>query len=205
MRPFVSPHKQFCVALDPDVTSCRTLPAERKNTLKRRLYQTGQLAELACVSLRTLRYYDGMGLLSPAEYTEAGYRLYTDEDLLKLQHILALKFLGFSLEEIKRCLGSGSQQVAEMLARQRKMMQAKRRQLDTIVRAIESAESLAQSGWYDGEAIIRVIKVIQMEQKQEWVKQYFSDAQIQKMGELSQSSYSEEARRKLAERGEWTE
>jgi DNA-binding transcriptional MerR regulator len=59
------------------------------------------------VSIRTLRYYDKVGLLSPSQYTEAGYRLYTDADLLRLQQILALKFLGFSLEEIKHCLQIG--------------------------------------------------------------------------------------------------
>ncbi len=64
-------------------------------------YFTGQFAQKAAVSVRTLQYYDKVGLLSPSLYTEAGYRLYTDEDLSSLQQILALKFLGFSLEEIK--------------------------------------------------------------------------------------------------------
>lgn len=93
----------------------------------------------------------------------------------------------------------------KMLTRQRKMMQAKRRQIDAILKAIESAEELVGSGQYAGEAIVRVIKVIQMEQKQEWVKKYFNDDQRQKMQALGAASYSEEAQRKLAQRGEWTE
>ena len=64
-------------------------------------YHTGQFAQKASVSIRTLRYYDKVGLLSPSQYTEAGYRLYTDTDFLSIQQILALKFLGFSLEELK--------------------------------------------------------------------------------------------------------
>lgn len=176
-----------------------------KITLERRLYLTGQFARRACVSLRTLRYYDRVGLLSPSAYTEAGYRLYTDQDLLALQHILALKFLGFSLEEIKQCLGSGTTQIEPMLTRQRAMMQAKRRHLDAILKALDSAAKLVQSGNCDEEAILQVIKVIQMEQKQEWVKNYFNDDQLQKMDELSQASYSDAARQKLAERDPWTE
>lgn len=58
-------------------------------------YQTGQFAKLAGVSVRTLRYYDQVGLLKPTAYSPAGHRLYTDQDLLQLQRILALKFLGF--------------------------------------------------------------------------------------------------------------
>ena len=66
--------------------------------MESRFYQTGQFARKASVTLRTLRYYDSVGLLSPSQVTEAGYRLYTEEDLLTLQNILALKFLGFSLQ-----------------------------------------------------------------------------------------------------------
>ena len=69
--------------------------------MDKRLYRTGQFARKASVSISTLRYYDKEGLLAPTEYSESGYRLYTDEDLVNLQQILALKFLGFSLDEIK--------------------------------------------------------------------------------------------------------
>lgn len=136
--------------------------------------------------------------------TEAGYRLYAEHDLLTLQHILALKYLGFSLQEIRQCLESGPKEVEEMLARQRRMLQDRRRRLDAILSALGSAEKRLSAGDYDAEAIIRVITVIQMQEKQEWVKNYFSDAQLQKMGELGAQSYSPEAREKLAARA-WTE
>ena len=55
---------------------------------------------MANVSLRTIRYYDKKGLLKPSAKTDKGYRLYTDEDFVKLQEILSLKYLGFSLDEI---------------------------------------------------------------------------------------------------------
>ena len=60
-------------------------------TLEPKRYGIGQFAAAACVSLRTLRYYDTVGLLSPTGRTPAGYRQYSERDLMTLQQILALK------------------------------------------------------------------------------------------------------------------
>ena len=189
------------------LTSRKALYSRQKGrtTLKRRFYAIGQFARKASVTLRTLRYYDKVGLLSPSQHTESGYRLYAEENLLTLQHILALKFLGFSLEDIKLCLRRGPRQLEEVLAQQKAMMREKRSQLDAIVKAIEETEALQQTGGCDWESIARVIQVIQMEQNKDWVKKYFTDDQLQKMEELGQASYSEEATQKLKQRGEWTE
>lgn len=66
-----------------------------------KFYTSGQFAKKANVSIRTVRYYDKQGLLKPAGMSEGGYRLYTDSDFAKLQKILSLKYLGFSLDEIR--------------------------------------------------------------------------------------------------------
>ncbi|OPJ60774.1 MerR family transcriptional regulator [Clostridium oryzae] len=63
-------------------------------------YTSGEFAKKANVSVRTIRYYDNQGVLKPSHISESGYRLYTDSDFAKLQKILILKYLGFSLEEI---------------------------------------------------------------------------------------------------------
>ena len=83
--------------------------------MDRRLYPSGKFAQKALVSVRTLRYYDKEGLLSPTEYSEAGYRLYSDEDLVNLQQILALKFLGFALDEIKVFIKRGPRSLERVL------------------------------------------------------------------------------------------
>ena len=172
----------------------------------RRFYRTGQFARKVAVSVRTLRYYDKVGLLRPAQHTESGYRLYTDADLVRLQQILALKFLGFSLEEIKVCLRTGPQRLQEVLAAQKAMMREKRAQIDTIIQAIEETERVVQAGCGTWERIVRVMEAIQMEQKNDWQNKYFTPDQRQKMDELGRMSYSEEARRRLAARaGAWTE
>lgn len=159
------------------------------------------------MSVRTLRYYDKMELLSPSQYTEAGYRLYTDEDLANLQQILALKFLGFSLDEIRIWLQTEPERLHETLAQQKAMMRERRNHLDTIIEAIEETEKLLQADQSDWESIVRVIRVIQMEQKNDWRRKYFTEEQLQQMQELSSKSYSEEARERLALRAgkEWTE
>jgi len=60
----------------------------------------GQLAKRMGVTIRTLRYYDKIGLLLPSDYTEGGHRLYSLDDLLRLQKIQSLIFIGFSLKDI---------------------------------------------------------------------------------------------------------
>lgn len=173
--------------------------------LATRFYSIGAFAAKACVSLRTLRYYDAVGLLSPSQHTDSGYRLYSEADLLTLQHILALKFLGFSLEEIKQCLRREPQELTTLLTRQKAMLRDKKRQIDLILKAIEQAEAHLESGQHNWESIAGVIVQIQMEQKTEWMHKYFNDAQLQKMDELHQASYSPDAQAKLQARGAWTE
>ncbi len=172
--------------------------------MARKLYSTGRFAKRASVTVRTLRFYDRAGLLVPSERTEAGYRMYSDEDFPRLQQVLALKFLGLSLDEIKRCLAAGPRRLQESLGQQKAMMREKRAQLDAILRAIEEAERHLEAEQSTFETVVRVIEVIQMQQQNDWVNKYLTPEQQQEMRELSESSYTESARQKLAARA-WTE
>lgn len=64
-------------------------------------FSSGEFAKLAHVTVRTIRYYDTQNILKPSLVTESGARFYTEKDLAKLQQILLLKYLGFSLDDIK--------------------------------------------------------------------------------------------------------
>ena len=64
-------------------------------------YSSGQFARLAGVSVRTIRFYDKQNILKPSYVNPSGARFYTDSDLARLQQILLLKYLGFSLDDIK--------------------------------------------------------------------------------------------------------
>ncbi|RKN85938.1 MerR family transcriptional regulator [Paenibacillus ginsengarvi] len=70
-------------------------------------WKVGELAKLTRLTVRTLHYYDQIGLFSPSGQTESGHRLYSEADLSRLHHILSLKELGLSLEEIKSVMDGG--------------------------------------------------------------------------------------------------
>ncbi len=79
----------------------------------------GEVAELARVSVRTLHHYDELGLLSSSERSEAGYRLYSYDDLARLREILIWRALGFSLAEIASVLDDPGHDRLAALERQR--------------------------------------------------------------------------------------
>ena len=157
---------------------------------RRRLYRCARCATMTA-----------WGCSRHLSYTEAGYRLYTDSDFSRLQQILALKFLGFSLDEIQHCLQVGPTRLQEALAMQRTMMLEKREQLDTIIQALDETGKLLQSNEQDWEAIIAVIRVIHMQESNDWRKKYFSDEQLNQMEEWNNRYFTEEQRQKLAEWG----
>ena len=91
-------------------------------------YQTvGEVAEKMGISVRTLQYYDKVGLLTPSAVSGGGRRLYTDKDVVKLHQILSLKHLGFSLDDIKNRLIplDTPEEVAAALAEQAAAVRAK--------------------------------------------------------------------------------
>ncbi|GGD91307.1 MerR family transcriptional regulator [Paenibacillus nasutitermitis] len=73
----------------------------------KKYWKTGELANMTGLTVRTLRFYDQIGLFSPSGQTESGHRLYSESDLSHLHQILSLKELGLSLEEIKSALSDG--------------------------------------------------------------------------------------------------
>jgi len=74
-------------------------------------YSSGQFARLADVSVRTIRFYDRQNILKPSYVNESGARFYTDADLARLQQILLLKYLGFSLEDIRTMTVGGDEEL----------------------------------------------------------------------------------------------
>lgn len=107
-----------------------------------KVYQVKVLAQLAGVSVRTLHHYDELGLLCPSARSDAGYRLYGQDDVLRLQQILINRELGLPLEEIRRLLDDPSFDKKAALLRQREELQ--KRLLDTgaMLHAIDTALEL---------------------------------------------------------------
>jgi MerR family transcriptional regulator, thiopeptide resistance regulator len=104
-----------------------------------RTFQVKDVARIAGVSVRTLHHYDAVGLLVPHLRTAAGYRVYTDADLLRLQQILIGRELGLSLEEIRRVLDDpGFDQVAALLD-QRERLRQRVQHTEAMIRAVDAA------------------------------------------------------------------
>src|SRR6058998_1123146 len=101
----------------------------RVNSGAKRTYRAQEFAELAGVTVRTLHHYDRLGLLKPGR-TQAGYRVYRDRDLERLEQIVALKFLGLPLKQIKTLLDRDALELPDALRMQRKVLEEKKRLLE---------------------------------------------------------------------------
>jgi len=128
-----------------------------------RYWKIGQLAGETGLTVRTLRHYDEIGLLTPSERSDSGYRLYGPEDIARLQQIVSLKELGFSLEKIKVLLDTQEytpqeivrmhlEQVKEQIEWEQKLCA----QLERVAKAIDQMSEVTT------EDLIRIAKVINM-------------------------------------------
>lgn len=139
-------------------------------------YQPHEFARRAKVTVRTLHHYDRIGLLRASERTAAGFRVYLDEDFVRLQQIVTLKFIGFSLTEIKRLLNRKGAGLGPALRAQRLTLEKKRQHLEAAIRAIAQAERLASAEpARDWETFQKITEEIQMQSNTEWTKKYYND------------------------------
>ena len=92
-----------------------------------------EVSKLTGVSIRTLQYYDKIGLLHPAKYTEAGYRLYDDAALETLQQILLFRELEFPLKEIKEIIGSPDFDRSKALGQQIELLRLKKEHIENLI------------------------------------------------------------------------
>jgi DNA-binding transcriptional MerR regulator len=151
-----------------------------------KLRHAKEFATRTGVTVRTLHVYDRLGLLKPAARTDSGYRLYGEAELERLEQILALRFVGFSLLRIKELLQGPTWPLIVALRMQREIVAQRKRQLESAIEAIEEAErALATDAGVDRWKTLRtVIEVFKMESDYSWTQKY----------------YSEEAKAKLEER-----
>lgn len=96
-----------------------------------------EVAKLSGVTVRTLQYYDKIGLLIPSEVTEAGYRIYHEEDVDRLQQILFFRELEFPLKEIRDIMNNPNYDRTYALRNHKVMLQEKRNRIDQLIRLVE--------------------------------------------------------------------
>ena len=141
-----------------------------------KLFKAREFARLTGVTVRALHHYDRLGLLKPSRYSRSGYRLYRAADVAGLEQIVALKFIGFSLKQIKDILRNGGGDLSSALRRQREAIEEKRKRLQQAVKAIQRAEYViavkGQPGW---EVFTKIIEVINMQNDMDWTRKYYSE------------------------------
>lgn len=98
-----------------------------------------QVSELAGISVRTLHHYDAVGLLVPHERTEAGYRLYNEQDLERLQQILLFRELEFPLAEIRRIVESPDFDKSKALEQQIRLLELRREHIENLIGMAKAA------------------------------------------------------------------
>ncbi len=129
-------------------------------------WKVGELARRTGLSVRTLHWYDQIGLLTPSFHTEVGHRLYTAADVERLQQIKSLRQLGFSLEEVRDCLDRSNfsplSLIETHLARLREQIELQRRlceRLESIAAHLRAAETVSV------EDLLQTIEVMSMFEK----------------------------------------
>jgi len=136
--------------------------------------KVGELARRTGLTVRTLHHYDAIGLLRPSLHTEAGYRLYTDGDIARLQQVVSLRQLGFSLEEVRDCLnrpGFSPLEVIDLhLARLREQIQLQRKLWERLEAV---AAHLRAAGEVSADEFLRTIEGMTMMEK------YFTPEQLE--------------------------
>ena len=132
------------------------------------LYTVKEVAELAGVTIKTLHYYHKIGLLRPCKITDAGYRLYGEEEFERLQQILFYRELDFSLTDIKAAMEDEPIRL-KCLTKQQELLFARRQRLDRLLKTINESITLGKEG-----KVMDKTKMFQGFNKDEW-KEALSD------------------------------
>lgn len=144
------------------------------------------LSKLTSVSVQTLHHYDRIDLLKPSLRLANGYRVYSEKDLLKLQQIIALKFFGFELSQIKTLLSEKSGALehfnsqAKLLERKASALLEGAKTLRSLINSVDNNQSIP---W---ETIIQLIEVYRMTEQLEhsWVKEIFTPDELKQYVEF---------------------
>lgn len=165
--------------------------------MTRRGMTVGELAKRTGVSVRTLHHYEEVGVLLPARRTEAGYRLYGETEVARLQQVHSLRQLGFGLDEIRHCLGRpecSALRVVELhLARAREQIDALRRlsrRLEAIAAGLRARPGVADVSMDD------LLSTIEEMTK---VERYYTPEQLEELAERRRRIGDEGIRRAEAD------
>lgn len=159
------------------------------------MLKVNEVSKLTGVSVRTLHHYDAIGLLKPTQVTDAGYRLYDDTALSRLQTILLFRELQFSLREIKHILDSEDFDPTEALDQQIKLLELQYKRMGEL---IAYAREIREKGVMNMD--FEVFDKSEIEQYKEEAKQKWGDTEAYREYEQKASKRGDDKNAELAER-----
>lgn len=150
--------------------------------MDKRQISTGEAAKITGLTIRTLQHYDNIGVLPASGRTEGGRRYYTEDDMMKLEHVVFYRGLGFSLEQIKEKLLNKSMEdgADELLAKQKVILYNQIDNLQNSIAAIEACQAITTVGktppWMLLATFMQSLGTVDL---MEWTKFNFSDEQVE--------------------------
>lgn len=158
---------------------------------EKKMYSIGEFAERTGTPIKTLHYYDEIGLLTSKKHPSSGHRQYDDNDVLTLQKIICFKFLGYSLKEIVAIIEESKLDLGLMdtLQAQRAAFVKKKEQIESALIAIDRTVALlTEKGEVDSALLMSLIRNIQTEKEQrEWLEQRLSKDVIEHIFDKSEA------------------
>ena len=158
-------------------------------------YQVGEVAGLTGVSVRTLHHYDRIGLLRPQARTAAGYRLYGELELLRLQQILTLRYLGFPLKRIGELLDRPDFDLVASLRVQERVLRARVAELEGIATVLgDLVTAYRRDGAWNWDLVIHASEAVAtgLAQQENAMSDLFTSEQLQQFAELAERTPAEE-------------
>ena len=135
---------------------------------KQKLLSVSDVSRMTGISVRTLRYYEGIGLLRPTEVTQAGYRLYNEEALRRLQIILLYRELEFPLKEISEMMSDSRFDMTSALERQIELLQKKKTHIENLITLAEGIKTLGVNKLDFSEFDVKKIDEYEEQAKSTW-------------------------------------
>jgi MerR family transcriptional regulator, thiopeptide resistance regulator len=160
-----------------------------------RYYRVGEVATLTRVSVRTLHHYDRIGLLRPALHSAGGYRMYAESELLRLQQILTLRYLGFPLKRIGELLDRDDFNLVASLRVQRQALHDRIAELERISTAIgELVDQRLASGEWSWQLVVEASQAVAagLTRGEEMMEAYYTPEQMKQFEEARRATPQEE-------------
>lgn len=156
-------------------------------------YSVSEVAGVTGITVRTLHHYDEIGVLHPSGRSQAGYRLYDDDDLDRLHEILLFRELGFGLEDIRRSLADPSLDRREILLRQRGLVNDQANRFRKMVSAIDRAlDTIDEGTTMNKEEMFEVFGDFDPTEFEEEAKERWGDSDLFKESQRRTKAYGKD-------------